>query len=106
MMICGSLAAVVLACAPIITFAQGPILHGQLLLVDENGQTTPAAAGVEITVAETGATDRTDSKGLFRIPLPKALQPGSVITLDAAKRVGSSGSPKKAKGASRKDFSR
>ena len=78
MMIHRSLAVILLACAPIITFAQGQILHGQLLVVDENGQTTPAPAGVEITIAETGATDRTDApKVFFASGFPKPCCPAA-----------------------------
>jgi len=80
-----ALSILALTCAPIASFAQTPILHGRILLVDQDDRTTPAGAGIEIMIAETGATDRTDSKGLFRIQLTKALQPGSLITLDVAK---------------------
>jgi hypothetical protein len=55
------------------------------MLVDDNGLATPAGAGIEVTVAETGATDLTDGKGFFHIQLANAIQPGSPITLNVAK---------------------
>ena len=45
--------------------AQVQVLRGEVLLVGEEGETTPAAR-VEVTVKETGGSDVADGQGLFR----------------------------------------
>ena len=65
--------------------AQQVVLRGEVLLVDENGITRPAA-GVEVTVRDTGGSDVADGKGLFRITLPQGFKPGREITVGVTKQ--------------------
>jgi tetratricopeptide (TPR) repeat protein len=66
-------------------WAQRQVLRGEVLLVDENGNGT-SAAGVEVTVKDTGDTDIADGKGVFRITLPQTYTPGRQITVGVAKQ--------------------
>ena len=64
--------------------AQVQVLRGEVLLVGEEGETTPAAR-VEVTVKETGGSDVADGQGLFRITLSQAFKPGRRVTIGVDK---------------------
>jgi len=65
--------------------AQERMLKGQVLLVGENGETTPAT-GVDITFNETGDTTRSKTSGLFKIFLPDIFKSGETLTLQVKKQ--------------------
>ena len=84
--------------------AQVQVLRGEVLLVGEEGETT-AAAGVEVTVKETGGSDVADGQGVFRITLSQAFpSPAGESQLVLTNPAGGSGIHRKGKPPSRRTF--
>ena len=74
------LCAVLVLVAPDALMAKNRFLKGQVLLVEQHDQTTPAV-GVTVTIKERGDSVRTLAQGLFHIFLPDAFKPGDRVTL-------------------------
>jgi hypothetical protein len=60
-------------------------LKGQVVLVGEHDQTTPAEP-VEVVLKETGDSTRTRANGLFSVFLPEVFKAGDQVTLSVTKK--------------------
>ena len=62
----------------------GVVLRGRVMLVGRQHELTPAA-GVVVTLEETGEQTRTQAGGLFELPLPEGVRIGERITVQVDK---------------------
>jgi hypothetical protein len=56
-------------------------LKGELYLLRGDGQAPEPLPNVLVTVRESGASGLTSDQGVFRIRLPRGVQPGQMVTL-------------------------
>ena len=69
---------------PTSLWAQERWLRGEVVRIGENGEKLPDI-NLTVIMKQTGDRDNTDSRGRFRIFLPKAFKAGEKVTLDVDK---------------------